>query len=175
MKIPVLRILFSVFLVLIIYIGIFHIYYLDGVHGWFFSLTFEDSTVYAPGYSDAMFRKIRKGMSKEDVLKLLGSPIYEGWHYSDHANRAVGFENDKVVETHSWNYNSKKDGSSYSENAFQKIEKAMSKQDVLDILGLPLRESMGYSKKTKDTSYRIRSIDFKNEKVIRVFHKFYVD
>jgi hypothetical protein len=36
---------------------------------------FEDYTEYAPGYSEAEFKKISKGMSKVEVIKHLGEPL----------------------------------------------------------------------------------------------------
>lgn len=52
-------------------------YLLDGVDGWFFSklaVGVED-TQYASGYTDGGFRAIRIGVSKEEVLGILGSPL----------------------------------------------------------------------------------------------------
>jgi hypothetical protein len=48
---------------------------IDGIDGWLWSLSLEEDTVYAPGYSDAAFRGIRRGMSVEEVHKLLGPPL----------------------------------------------------------------------------------------------------
>jgi SmpA / OmlA family len=35
----------------------------------------RDSTVYAPGYSEARFRSIRVGMTREEVTRVLGEPL----------------------------------------------------------------------------------------------------
>jgi outer membrane protein assembly factor BamE (lipoprotein component of BamABCDE complex) len=35
----------------------------------------RDGTVYAPGYSEAGFRSIRVGMTREDVTRVLGEPL----------------------------------------------------------------------------------------------------
>jgi len=74
-------------------------------------LSDNDSTVYAPGYSDGGFRKVTVGMHRSDVLDLLGPPVhywnYEGrfwgeWAYSpedgDYRRREIAFRNDIVVE-----------------------------------------------------------------------------
>lgn len=50
-------------------------YTLDGVCGWFFTPGFADDTEYACGYSDHAFRKVRLGMSADEVLALVGPPL----------------------------------------------------------------------------------------------------
>jgi hypothetical protein len=55
--------------------AILNMYLLDGVAGVFWSLGFEEDTEYAPGYSDSAFRKIHKGMSRTEVLAILGPPL----------------------------------------------------------------------------------------------------
>jgi len=65
--------------------------------GWepFFWVLFlrEDASVYAPGYSEAAFNRVQPGMSRSEVLALLGPPLvkYDGssnpktseiWRYS---------------------------------------------------------------------------------------------
>jgi len=37
--------------------------------------SFSDTTVYAPGYSEAKFRAIRTGMSEAEVIRTLGQPL----------------------------------------------------------------------------------------------------
>ena len=71
-------------------------------------------TTYAPGYSGAKFRQIRNGMTKDEVRRTLGEPLYANgggvrwyWAYSaDHHgegldvgyySRGVYFSNDVVV------------------------------------------------------------------------------
>jgi hypothetical protein len=55
-------------------VGIAHAYLIDGVDGFLFSLAVPEDTVYAPGYSDAGFRKVRIGMTREQVYALIGPP-----------------------------------------------------------------------------------------------------
>lgn len=45
-------------------------------HAFFF---YEDDTVWAEGYSEEGFRKIVPGMTGEDVVRLVGRPLYEWW------------------------------------------------------------------------------------------------
>lgn len=44
-------------------------------------------TRFAPGYSEANFRKVQPGMSKDEVLQLLGQPFndvaHQAWIYSE--------------------------------------------------------------------------------------------
>ncbi len=42
--------------------------------------TRDDATIYAPGFSESKFRQVRKGMSKEEVLRLLGKPLQNDAH-----------------------------------------------------------------------------------------------
>ncbi len=52
-----------------------HFYLLDGLDGWLFSQGLTEDTVYADGYSDSAFRRVRIGMTVDTVLKLLGEPL----------------------------------------------------------------------------------------------------
>jgi len=54
------------------------LYLLDGLDGWFFSHTFEEDTIFAPGYSDESFRRVRLQMSMDEVRSLLGPPLAVG-------------------------------------------------------------------------------------------------
>lgn len=48
---------------------------LDGLCGLLSSLVHDDCTVYARNYSATKFRRIRKGMTVDQVIDLLGEPI----------------------------------------------------------------------------------------------------
>jgi len=52
-----------------------HCYMLDGLTGWFFSLDVPNNTVYASAYTDAAFRKIKVGMTTNEVQTILGTPL----------------------------------------------------------------------------------------------------
>jgi hypothetical protein len=54
---------------------IVHVATLDGLDGLIWSSMFEEDTVYAPGYSDASFRKVANGMSESELKSLLGDPL----------------------------------------------------------------------------------------------------
>lgn len=84
---------------------------LDGLHGLLNGLLGED-TYYSEGYSDAAFRKLRQGMTKDQVYSLLGEPLSrypvhggrEGWRYSGKRTdthyriRVVLFRGERVDE-----------------------------------------------------------------------------
>jgi hypothetical protein len=91
---------------------------LDGYSGWFISLLASvEDTVYAPGYSDGAFRRLRIGMSEQEVAGLLGEPLEKydtdpdlhggflrGWKYARSANdqsyrvRCVRFREGRVAD-----------------------------------------------------------------------------
>ena len=52
-----------------------HFYLLDGLDGWLFSQGFTEDTIYAAGYGDAAFRRVRVGMTADTVLSILGDPL----------------------------------------------------------------------------------------------------
>jgi outer membrane protein assembly factor BamE (lipoprotein component of BamABCDE complex) len=84
---------------------------LDGVSGAIISIPFHDTTVYAPNYTDAAYRRIKVGETEEDVRKMLGEPFEHDspdgyvarWRYaksrsdSHYRMRQVSFKNGRVV------------------------------------------------------------------------------
>lgn len=73
----------------------------------------SEETIYSPGYNESNFKKIRKNMSSNEVLSLLGEPIdriklsenEEVWRYTEqgphntnYRERNVVFCNSKVIE-----------------------------------------------------------------------------
>lgn len=72
---------------------------MEGYANWLTSfLAASEDTVYAAGYSDAAFKRVRVGMSETDVAELLGEPLefyavegtpdLVGWRYSRSARDA---------------------------------------------------------------------------------------
>lgn len=49
-------------------------YLLDGLDGLMWAAILAEDTVYASGYSDAGFRRVRLGMTYDDVRRLIGEP-----------------------------------------------------------------------------------------------------
>jgi hypothetical protein len=102
-------------LVLLVVAGIVvHVGTLDGIDGLVLRRVFGEDTVYAPGYTDRLFRKVAVGMTVANVKGLLGEPLssnptHEGreygtfWCYSESPSmnsfrsRAVKMRNGVVV------------------------------------------------------------------------------
>jgi hypothetical protein len=62
-----------------------HFRTLDGMTGLIFGTLLPEDTVYASGYSDSGFRRIRVGMSRAEVESLVGAPQKE-WPVEQVAN-----------------------------------------------------------------------------------------
>jgi len=91
-----------------------HAISLDGIDGMLFQAAFDDGSEWAPGYSALGFWRVRRGMTPDEVLALVGEPLerYEvrdergltGWRWTrnplstHHKVRVVLFRNDRVVE-----------------------------------------------------------------------------
>lgn len=93
-------------------LGSLHFYLLDGLDGWFFGLSGNETTYYSSGYSENGFRRIRVGMDEKEVLSVLGEPLSRypireraqtGWRYSgyreknDYRVRVVIFKHGRVM------------------------------------------------------------------------------
>jgi len=65
----------GIFALLAIIGVIIHMTTRDGLKGVIADMFFEDSTQYAPGYSDNAFRTVKIGMSESQVYTLLGQPL----------------------------------------------------------------------------------------------------
>jgi outer membrane protein assembly factor BamE (lipoprotein component of BamABCDE complex) len=148
-------------------------YLLDGIVGCFVSSFFKEDTLYAPGYSDAAFRRISKGMARQKVFDVLGSPLGEAWSYGD--SPWIFFEEGKVTKTSNVFPEKSVNKQNYSEALFKQIKKNMTREEVLHVLGPPLTESWIYSTSPGDMSYRMRTITFVDEKVKDICHEFYID
>lgn len=142
-----------------------HIYLLDGLDGWFWTGGFQEDTVYARGYSDRGFRKVRHGMRREDVSELLGPPLGEVWSYApEGASRAVvTFDEGHVDEVISGG------------GKLDTVTKGMSREEVLRLVGRPIEESLVYSRSAHDQSYRVRVVMLKRGRVRERVSEFYVD
>ena len=51
---------------------------LDGPRGIIAAILMADSTVYSDGYSSLGFLRIKNGMTSDDVIGLVGIPLYQG-------------------------------------------------------------------------------------------------
>lgn len=138
---------------------------LDGLAGSLFASWGED-TAYAPGYSAARFRRVKSGMSEEEVVLLIGSPLRKLWTYelSSGSIERVIFKGDIVT-------------------AFTPREGEISRTLRLGLLsgevevrvGAPTHDTWIYSETVNDGSYRVRLVRFEDGRVVETIHKFYID
>ena len=161
---------FILFCFIVLFLFVYQIYSLDGLQGILASEFFEEDTKYSEDYSDNAFRKIRKGMTDEEVLSVIGRPFCIYWFYDDHCS--VHFSNHKV----SYDFNlSNKD-----KIIFNKVKEGMSEKQVISLLGQPLSTLWWFSKSPSDKSYRARKIKFVDDRVsglrvTEIISYFYVD
>ncbi|MBM4782058.1 MAG: hypothetical protein GQE15_30625 [Archangiaceae bacterium] len=82
---------------------------IEGLDGVVASLAFDDTSEFAPGFSDSAFRAIRSGMTAREVTDRLGAPLHRSgdvWFYSRSACdshfhlRLVRFDHAVVTGTH---------------------------------------------------------------------------
>ena len=99
-------------------LGAIHLVLIDGLDGWLWGLLPGEDTVYSPGYSNAAFRRVHRGMTVEQVHALLGPPhdrwyppwtkdgieFGERWSYSpgdtNYRSRVVLFGKGRVLRKH---------------------------------------------------------------------------
>lgn len=84
-------------------VAIFILLPIDGYGGWVLSfLADKEDTVYASGYSDEGFRRIRPGMSEQEVVDLLGAPLEKYSFEDDHGVQRVGWRYSKSAHGQSF-------------------------------------------------------------------------
>jgi len=102
------------FVLSLMVVAIYYRWPLDGITAIYALLLSEqDTTVYAPSYSDQKFRHIEIGMQRSEVYQLLGPPLrstssglagnlWAEWSYSpqdaDYRRREIVFQNDIVIQ-----------------------------------------------------------------------------
>lgn len=146
--------------------AVVHAYSLEGLDGLLFAKTVHEDTIYAPGYSDASFRKVHRSMTEAEVLRVLPSPISEVWIYNDRGSSlaSVQFVGD-VVET------VRADGMA-NLNA---VRVGMTKADVITKAGTPPAKNLVYTRSRNDSSYHVRVVGLRGGKVTDRISEFYVD
>lgn len=86
-----------------------HLWLLEGLDGLATSVAFDDSSEFAPQFSDSAFRRIQAGMTAREVVERLGEPLHRSsdvWFYSRSSRdshfhlRLVKFDRDLVIDTH---------------------------------------------------------------------------
>ena len=150
-----------------------HYMFLDGVSGLIFAPVFGDTTTYAPRYSDSGFRRVRKGMSEQQIQDLIGSPLGETWGYVPLHERKPYDSSDPCAWVHI------RDG-----RVEEYVDPRCTKQGVRPFMPVPeLAKLLGpttfvkwrYSESRVNSSYRIRVVDFSNGRVVEKVSEFYVD
>lgn len=134
---------------------------IDGLTGWIFSnlLDLKEDTVYSKSYSHLKFEKIEIGMDKDNVVKIIGKPLHISFIYTQKKRISIYFEDDKVSEIY----------------GTDKVDRNMSKSQVITALGYPSKQIWNYSKSPGDTHYRMRILKIKENKVVEIINSFYVD
>ena len=99
-----------IFITILISIFFFLIYINNTFREKVLLMVMYEDTTYAKDYSEENFFKIKKGMTKEEVKKILGEPLFKTennnyWHYSwygngtgNHLTRLIIFGKDGKVE-----------------------------------------------------------------------------
>ena len=120
---------------------------MDGLRG--LLLAWDDSTVYAGGYSDRVFRRVRPGMSLDEVRGLLGDPVGCRLRFRD--------ANGRFLPDSKW--------------------LPWSRECAEQIAADPARlERLCYSDSVPhDSSFRRRDILFENGTVVQKFTEYYGD
>ena len=123
---------------------------MDGLNGLLGTIVMDDNTIYAVGYSDRAFRRVRPGMGPDEVRGLLGDPVGCHLRVRDAQGR---FEPD-----HSKRF-------------------PWSPDCAEQIAADPARlERLCYSDSNPhDSSFRRRDILFENGTVVRTFAEYYGD
>jgi hypothetical protein len=147
---------------------VLHAYSLEGIDGWFFSrfpAQFPQDTQYAPGFTDAAFRRLRKRMTEADVARQLPQPLGEVWIYSDGQRPAplVGFTSDVV------------DHVDADRRLLARVQVGATKREVLGQLGEPREKTLVYSRRPTDVSYHVRVVLLRDGRVAERISEFYVD
>jgi hypothetical protein len=143
-------------------VGAVHAYSLEGLRSWFLArLAEKEDTVYATGFSDAAFRKVRVGMSEKEVLGELMSPLSEVWFYGNGAiESTVRFTGNRVDHVN---------------GPSKRVALGATRERVRAVLGEPQEKSLIYSRSKADNSYHVRTVILRNGKVSQRVAEFYVD
>jgi hypothetical protein len=126
-------------------------------------LPLED-THYTPGYSHAGFRRVHPGMTRAQVVRIIGPPLSVVWQYDRPvgdlpAGTLVRFGADGRVTSVST-------GEAFSGWPLVDVER---------VAGPPSFIHLGYSRREVDTDYRIREVTLRGDRVVRVRAEMYRD
>jgi hypothetical protein len=137
---------------------------LDGVLS-LLSPLLED-TGYAPGYSHAKFRTLRVGMTEAQVRATVGTPLDITWTY-EHAQPAL--DGDRRL----WFSATERVRSAMPREGRQYQNKTAA--EMRQLVGAPDSIWWSYSMSPGSHSYRIREVEFRDGRVVRVRSELYID
>jgi inner membrane protein len=122
----------------------------------------REQTEYAPGYSEAAFASVARGMSEAEVAQLLGAPLEQWWQYADSPAecRIVVFERDRVV---GWRH--------YDFCTPPGISLDMTADAVRQIAGAPPNALWSYSRSAGGRPYQARAVWFERGRVFDVMRR----
>jgi hypothetical protein len=157
-----MKYLFVAIVVAVVGLETVHVYSLEGLGGWFQAcLAEKEDTVYAPGFSEAAFRRVRVGMTETEVLGELTSPLSEVWFYAGGSTGTmIGFTGNRV---------------DHLSGAANRVAVGATRESVRTVLGEPQEKSLVYSRSKADNSYHVRTVILRNGKVSQRVAEFYVD
>ena len=156
-----IHVFFAILTIIVLSLEVADYYLPDGLGGWIRGRAVHDQTIFAPGYTDKGFRQIKKGMSEERVLAILGQPIEKSLSY--HKQGSIIFKNNAVTVL------------CCPEGPLSKIiAKGMNEEQVKSILGKPESEFWDYAKKESTRSMRFRTITIESGQVSMKSREFIV-
>ncbi len=124
----------------------------------------HDDTTFASRYTENAFRRIHQGMTEEDVLRQVGSPLSIVWSYG-----TGGCQTLYVTGTEVRSY--------FSEDACNKfgLYEGMSSEAAVKLLGAPISILWRYSQSMSGSHFRVRDVWFANNRVEEVGIGWYLD
>ena len=140
---------------------------IDDIRSSLLALFFRDDSAYAAGYTDKGFGALRSGMARAAVLQWIGVPLRCVWVYGETQHNpeyvSVSAEG-RIVRINVPGLRQRGD-----------VRVGMSAADFLRTRGKPESEVYSYSVPQHDGSYRIRQVEFHNDRVEGIKTGFYVD
>jgi hypothetical protein len=128
-------------------------YLLDGIGGWFLSGVGAAPTEFSIGYSVPAFRRVKKGMTTEEVRQIFGAPLFVVITYSNGTSLAFQRFRDKpYIDGIGWK------------------DSRISKEDARREFGEPRSEGWSYGKSPTTSPYSVRLVRFERERVVDVVH-----
>lgn len=160
------------FVLLTLALTLLNFFLLDGLMGIVGRINAQDSTICSERYSDWKYRFVHSGMVKDDVISMLGEPLFETWEYDNIDNDNNYFmlymDNDIVKSFAKSLYF--REGSISLKNLVGK-----NKNYILKMFGNPNIIIMNFCSKNDNTSFKVRTVEIQKGKVLKKEHYYYID